>query len=118
MAQRLPASSDLDDRLQEDRFVIAERRRLDDRAVSRLILRRCGLEGDGVTVVATDAPQGSATPYQDADRKLLRIPAKLHLPVGKAKSQDRCLGSALVLPHKDFNVPRAPDGNDVQLVAT
>jgi hypothetical protein len=96
--------SDLVDRLQQDRLVVTKRRGLDDRAVFRLIRGRSRLKDDGSTVVAADAPQSPATSDEDANRKLVRRPAKLDVPVGEAKPQDRLLRCGVVAGHKDFSV--------------
>ena len=94
----LVAPLDLDDRLQKDRF-LAERGRLDYRAVRSLILDRSRLEDDGVPVGAADAPQGSATSDKYANGKLFTCPANLDLAVGKAQPQDRCVRYAVVDGH-------------------
>ena len=79
---------DLDDRLEENRLALAERRRLDYRAVWRLVLGRSRLKDDGPTFVTPNAPQSPSTSYEHADRKLGGVPSELDVPVGKTEPED------------------------------
>jgi len=91
--------SDLDDRLEQNRLSLAERRRLDHRPVTRLIRGRSRLEHHGLLFTAADTPQGAATPYQDTDREVVARPSNLHVSVGKAEPQDRYV-AVVVVSHR------------------
>jgi hypothetical protein len=80
---------DLDDRLEQDRLFVAERRRLGHGPVTRLVFRRSRLEDYGSSSRLLTRHRAPRLRYQDTDREVVARPSNLHLSVGKAEPQDR-----------------------------
>ena len=99
----LVLSLDLDDRLEQDRLVIAERRRFHNWAVLGLNLRRSGLEDESFSVVPADAPHSTAASHEHAHGRTGAGPPNLDVSIGKAEFQNRrWLRAAVIRRHERF----------------